>query len=144
MPAPGGPPIGLLIMRRKGLRGNIIAWNDRLKAAGKLREQSQSDNEQAQTTTSVQSGEPFLITSERTRDGIQLSSLKTALGRITTTAQAEADQLDIQWTRFTCHDLKPQAVSDVTGNKQDASGHRNASMLNIYDVRLKTVEPSGE
>ncbi|WP_174625806.1 hypothetical protein [Candidatus Methylobacter favarea] len=83
-------------MRRKGLRGNIIAWNDRLKAAGKLREQSQSDNEQAQTTTSVQSGEPFLITSERTRDGIQLSSLKTALGRITTTAQAEADQLDIQ------------------------------------------------
>ena len=87
-----------------------------------------------------------MFISERTGDRIQVSSLKTAIGRITTTAEAEAeaDQLGIQWTRFPFHDLKRKGVSDTTGNKQDASGHRNASMLNIYDVRLKTVEPSSE
>ena len=104
----------------------------------------QPDIERAQTTPSDQTRDRFVFISERTGDHIQVSSLKTAIGRITTTEQAEADRLGIKWTRFTFHDLKRKGVSDTSGNKQDASGHRNASMLNIYDVRIKTVEPSGE
>jgi hypothetical protein len=40
--------------------------------------------------------------------------------------------------------LKRKGVTDTTGNKQEASGHRNASMLNIYDVKPSLVRPAGE
>ena len=136
-------PNGLLIKRRKGSRDNITAWNDRLKAAWQTaittRNQILSQRKQPHP---LRPEDRFVFISERTGDRIQVSSLKTAIGRITNTAQLEADRLGIQWTRFTFHDLKRKGVSDTPGNKQDASGHRNASMLNIYDVKLKTVEPS--
>jgi len=138
-------PTGLLIKRRKGSRDKITAWNDRLKTvwqtAVTTRNQIVSKHKQPHP---FRPEDRFVFISERTGDRIQVSSLKTAIGRITATAQTEAEQLGIQWTRFTFHDLKRKGVSDTTGNKQDASGHRNASMLNIYDVRLKTVEPSSE
>jgi site-specific recombinase XerD len=138
-------PTGLLIKRRKGSRDNITAWNDRLKTAWQTavttRNKILSERKQPHP---IRPEDRFVFISERTGDRIQVSSLKTAIGRITTTAQGEADRLGIQWTRFTFHDLKRKGVSDTTGNKLDASGHRTASMLNIYDVRLKTVEPSGE
>ena len=138
-------PAGLLIKRRKGSRDNITAWNEQLKAAWQSAVTTRN-----QIMTQHKLPHPFrpedryVFISERTGDRIQVSSLKTAIGRITVTTQKEADQLGIQLTRFTFHDLKRKGVSDTTGNKQDASGHRNASMLNIYDVRLKTVEPSSE
>jgi len=34
-------------------------------------------------------------------------------------------------------------VSDTEGDKLKASGHRNASMLNIYDVKIGIVKPAG-
>ena len=40
--------------------------------------------------------------------------------------------MGLDYTHFTFHDLKRKGI---TGNKQEASGHRNASMLNIYDVK---------
>jgi integrase len=136
-------PTGLLIKRRKGSRDNITAWNDRLKTAWQTavttRNQILSQRKQPHP---FRPEDRFVFISERTGDPIQVSSLKTAIGRITTTAQTEADRLGIQWTRFTFRDLKRKGVSDTPGNKQDASGHRNASMLNIYDVKLKTVELS--
>ncbi|HEY8037667.1 MAG TPA: hypothetical protein VIF37_18980 [Methylobacter sp.] len=46
--------------------------------------------------------------------------------------------------RFTFHDLKRKGVSDTKGNKQEASGHRNAAMLNIYDVKSIIVKAAGE
>lgn len=67
-----------------------------------------------------------------------------ALARIGTAAEQAAKERGIEFVRFTFHDLKRKGVSDTEEDKQRASGHRTASMLNIYDVRLKTVEPSGE
>ena len=52
--------------------------------------------------------------------------------------------LSIEFNHFTFHDLKRKGVTDTSGNKQEASGHRNASMLNIYDVKPSLVRPAGE
>jgi integrase len=138
-------PTGLLIKRRKGSRDNITAWNERLKAAWQTAVTTRNQIvSKRKVPHPFRPEDRYVFISERTGDRVQVSSLKTAIGRITATAQMEANQLGIQWTRFTFHDLKRKGVSDTSGNKQDASGHRNASMLNIYDVKLKTVKPSSE
>ncbi|MCK9606699.1 MAG: hypothetical protein M0R33_09670 [Methylomonas sp.] len=66
------------------------------------------------------------------------------MGRITVATKKAAEDMGINWIPFTFHDLKRKGVSDTTGNKQDASGHRSAAMLNVYDVKMKTVKPSNE
>ena len=43
---------------------------------------------------------------------------------------------------FTFHDLKPKGVSDFTGNKQDASGHKTAAQVAVYDRKKKRVKPT--
>jgi hypothetical protein len=50
----------------------------------------------------------------------------------------------VQYTHFTFHDLKRKGVTDTDGNKQDASGHRSAAMLNIYNVKPIIVKAAGE
>jgi hypothetical protein len=86
---------------------------------------------------------PIFI-SERTGDRITVRGLKTAKGRIDKPAKDKALELGITYTHFTFHDLKRKGVTDTTGNKQDASGHRNAAMLNTYDVKPIIVKAVGE
>jgi len=73
-----------------------------------------------------------------------VSSLKTAKARIDQQIK-KSNELGIAFNDFiSFHDLKRKGVTDTSKNKQEASGHRNASMLNIYDVELKTVKPAGK
>jgi hypothetical protein len=44
----------------------------------------------------------------------------------------------------TFHDLKRKGASDTKGTKQEASGHRNSAMLNIYDVKPIIVKAARE
>ncbi|MGR8932112.1 MAG: hypothetical protein ACU836_15885, partial [Gammaproteobacteria bacterium] len=67
-----------------------------------------------------------------------------AKSRIDGLAKQKAETLGINYTHFTFHDLKRKGITDATGNKQEASGHRNASMLNIYDVKPAIVKPAGD
>jgi site-specific recombinase XerD len=138
-------PEGLLIKRRKGSRDNIVRWTDGLRetwqTAINRRNQILLDRKQPHP---IKPDARYLFISERTGDRIQPSSLKTALARIGSAAEQTAAAQGIQWQRFTFHDLKRKGISDTTGNKQDASGHRQASMLNVYDVKIKTVDPAGE
>ena len=138
-------PEGLLIKRRKGSRNNITEWNPRLRAAWdhaiNKRNQILADRKQPHP---IKSEDRHIIISERTGDKIMVTSLKTAIGRIIVATKTAATEQGIDWIPFTFHDLKRKGVSDTTGNKQDASGHRTASMMNIYDVRMKTVKPSNE
>jgi len=48
--------------------------------------------------------------------------------------------MGIEYTHFYFHDLKRKGMSDTEGDKLKASGHRNASVLNIYDVKLDVVK----
>lgn len=136
-------PNGLLIKRRKGSRDNITIWNDRLSAAWKTAVSKRNaillERKQPHP---IKPEDRFVFISERTGDKIQVSSLKTALSRIGTATELAAKEQGINFVRFTFHDLKRKGISDTVGNKLDASGHRTASMLNVYDVKLKTVTPS--
>ena len=47
--------------------------------------------------------------------------------------------------RFGLHDLKRRGITDTPGtraDKQEASGHRAESMLDIYDLSVPKVAPS--
>ncbi|QSB01862.1 hypothetical protein JWZ98_02570 [Methylomonas sp. EFPC1] len=138
-------PEGLLIKRRKGSRDNITEWNSRLRSAWDFavatRNRILSERKQPHP---IRAEDRHIIISERTGDKIVVDSLKTAIGRVTVATKLAAEEKGINWVPFTFHDLKRKGVSDTTGNKLDASGHRTASMMNVYDVKLKTVKPSND
>ena len=79
---------------------------------------------------------------EKAGNKLQVSSIKTAKNRIDHAATALTKEMGIEYTHFYFHDLKRKGVSDTEGDKLKASGHRNASMLNIYDVKLDVVKPA--
>ncbi|MCQ8128812.1 hypothetical protein [Methylomonas rivi] len=138
-------PEGLLIKRRKGSRDNITEWNPRLRSAWDFavstRNRILAERKQPHP---IRAEDRHIIVSERTGDKIVVDSLKTAMGRITVSTKKAAEEMGVNWIPFTFHDLKRKGVSDTTGNKLDASGHRTAAMLNVYDVKMKTVKPSNE
>jgi len=125
-------PTGLLIKRRKGSRDNITEWNPRLRAAWDhtitTRNRILADRKQPHP---IRAEDRRIIISERTGDKIVLSSLKTAIGRVTVATKQAAEERRIIWVPFTFHDLKRKGVSDTKGDKQEASGHRTASMMNV-------------
>jgi site-specific recombinase XerD len=136
---------GLLIKRRKGSRNNITEWSPRLRAAWddsiKKRNEILSKRKQPYP---IRPEDRFIFISERTGDKIQTSSLKTAISRINHQSEIKAKEQGIDFVHFTFHDLKRKGVSDTEGDKQKASGHKNARMLQIYDVKVEKVRPAGE
>ncbi|RMQ96179.1 Prophage PSPPH06, site-specific recombinase phage integrase protein [Pseudomonas savastanoi pv. glycinea] len=47
--------------------------------------------------------------------------------------------------RFGLHDLKRRGITDTVGNravKQEASGHRDEAMMDVYDLSLPLVNAS--
>ena len=49
--------------------------------------------------------------------------------------------------RFGLHDLKRRGITDTKGTrheKQEASGHRSASMMDTYDLSVPLVSHPGE
>lgn len=49
--------------------------------------------------------------------------------------------------RFGRHDFKRKDITDTVGtraDKQQASGHEDESMVNVYDLSVSTVNPSAD
>lgn len=136
---------GLLIKRRKGSKTNITEFTPRLTAAweGAIKKRNEILTKRKQPHP-IKPAMRYVFISERTGNKIQSSSLKTALARIGKQAEEEAKLQGIEFIRFTFHDLKRKGISDTEGDKLKASGHRNASMLNIYDVKPDIVKPAGK
>lgn len=138
-------PEGLHIRRRKGSKDNITEWSPRLEQAWKsAKEMRNKILEKKRIPVHFKPEERLLFISERTGERIVASSIKTAKSRIDQQATKKANELGVEFNHFTFHDLKRKGVTDTTGNKQEASGHRNASMLNIYDIKPSLVRPAGE
>jgi hypothetical protein len=62
-------------------------------------------------------------------------------------AEAACDQggCDHQDQRFGLHDLKCKGITDTPGtraDKQQASGHRSESMMDVYDMSVAIADPS--
>jgi integrase len=122
-------PEGLHIRRRKGSRGNITLWTPRLEAAVKL--------SRSLPMPQVIPIDPHLIRGF-SGDKLTESGFQSTWQRI---MRAAAEQ---GMERFTFHDLKAGGISDTEGDKQQASGHKSAAMVHVYDRKLARVKPAGE
>ncbi|MEO5350218.1 MAG: hypothetical protein H7836_11295 [Magnetococcus sp. YQC-3] len=136
-------PDGLIIKRRKGSKTNITELDPRLKQAWQQLKQRRDDILSARKQPMpINANQRYLFISSRTGDKLNTSSLETAMTRVKTLAKEKAQQLGIEFTPFVFHDLKRKGVSDTTGDKLKASGHRSASMLSVYDVKPDKVKPT--
>lgn len=135
---------GVLTNRRKGSRDNIVRWTPRLRAAWEAAKKIRAGVWEKKKM-------PVPITPERRHlvvaahgGPLRKSSLDTAWQRFIT--QTIERGILTEDERFGMHDLKRRGITDTAGNradKQEASGHRDASMLDVYDFSLPVVEPAG-
>lgn len=133
---------GVMTNRRKGSRDNIVKLTPRLRlavnAALELRKRYST------TVAAIRAQDRPLFLSA---DGAALSKsgLDSAWQRLMRTAVAAGVITTEQ--RFGLHDLKRKGITDTKGTraqKQQASGHREESMLDVYDLDVPLVMPAGE
>lgn len=137
---------GVMTNRRKGSRDNIVRWYPRLTAAWTAATERRAGIWKAKGRPVPMHPEsrPLIVAA----DGGELrkSSLDTAWQRLIKMAIEEGVITEEQ--RFGLHDLKRRGITDTKGTrheKQEASGHRSASMMDIYDLSVPIVEwPSGD
>lgn len=120
---------GIHVRRRKGSRDNITTWTARLEAAVKL--------SKSLPMPAAHPIDPHLI---RGQSGQRL----TESGFQTLWQKLMIEAADQGMERWTFHDLKARGVSDSSGDKQQASGHKTAAMVAVYDRKLAEVKPAGE
>lgn len=74
---------------------------------------------------------------------LRKSSLDTAWQRFITSAIEDGTIMAEQ--RFGLHDLKRRGITDTAANradKQEASGHRDGAMMDVYDLSVPLVNTS--
>lgn len=136
-------PEGIMTNRRKGSRDNIVRWTPRLRAAweGAKAYRAKVWSQKA-TVIPIRADRRYLIVASH---GGQLrkSSLDTAWQRFI--LSAIADGTITAEERFGMHDLKRRGITDTVGtraDKQEASGHRDGAMMDVYDLSLPLVNAS--
>ena len=136
-------PAGLRTNRRKGSRDNIVAWTPRLRAAWDcLIEQRKEIWEAKSIPIPMKAKSRPLVVGE---DGAALgkSSLDSAWQRLI--HRAIENKVITAEERFGLHDLKRKGITDTDGtraDKQEASGHKSAAMMDVYDLSVPIVQPS--
>ncbi|MEW5508193.1 site-specific integrase [Pseudomonas antarctica] len=136
---------GVLTNRRKGSRDNIVRWTPRLRKAW--------DNAKAyrakvwakrRTAIPILPSRRNIIVASH-GGPLRKSSLDTAWQRFITLALV--DEIITPEQRFALHDLKRRGITDTVGtraDKQEASGHRDPKMMDVYDYSIPTVSPSAD
>lgn len=138
-------PEGVMTNRRKGSRDNIVRWTPRLRAAWDAAKAIRTDIWSKKKMPVPMAAESRRLVVAAHGGPLRKSSLDTAWQRFIT--QAIEKGILTEAERFGLHDLKRQGITDTTGtraDKQEASGHRDAAMLDVYDLSVPIVSPSGE
>ncbi len=138
-------PEGVLTNRRKGSRDNIVRWTPRLRAAWEAAKRVREEIWAKKKMPVPILPEQRLIIVAAHGGTLQKSSLDSAWQRLVTQAIEKGVLLPEQ--RFGLHDFKRRGITDTVGNradKQQASGHRAASMLDVYDLSLPVVNTPEE
>ena len=120
-------PEGFDTKRLKGSKDTMTLWSKRLRKA--------IDEAKKLPSFVVPIDTQYLI-----HDKFGLPISKTAFDSAWRRLMKKLVKLGIE--PFTFHDLKPKGVSDFEGNKQDASGHKTASQVAVYDRKKKEVNPT--
>jgi len=136
-------PEGVMTNRRKGSRDNIVRWTPRLRAAweGAKAYRSKVWVRKA-TVVPIRADRRYLIVASH-GGPLRKSSLDTAWQRFITSAIEDGTITAEQ--RFGLHDLKRRGITDTAGtraDKQEASGHRDEAMMDVYDLSLPLVNAS--
>ena len=136
---------GVLTNRRKGSRDNVVRWSPRLLTAWQAAETYRSAVWQKNSipVSKEPVRRPLIVAAHG--GPLKKSSLDTAWQRFITGA-VEAGTITTE-QRFGLHDLKRRGITDTPGTraqKQEASGHRDESMMDVYDLSVPRVTPSAE
>lgn len=131
---------GVMTNRRKGSRDNIVRWYPRLRTAWQEATELRTRIWRARMTAVP--ADPARRSLIVAADGGELrkSSLDTAWQRLIKMAIEE--EVITKEERFGLHDLKRRGITDTQGtrhDKQEASGHRSAAMLDVYDLSTPIV-----
>ena len=136
---------GVLTNRRKGSRDNIVRWTPRLRAAWEAAKAVRSETwKRKRRPVPIRAEHRFLIVSA-TGDRLSKSGLDTAFQRLIT--QAIDKNILTEEQRFGMHDFKRKGITDTVGtraDKQQASGHKDESMMDVYDLSVPIVNPSAD
>lgn len=136
---------GVMTNRRKGSRDNVVSWTPRLRAAWEAAKTRRDQIWKGRGTAVPTNPEMrYIITAEH-GGALGKSGLDTAWNRFMRNA-IKAGVITTE-QRFGLHDLKRRGITDTPGtraDKQQASGHRDESMLDIYDLSVPTVAPSAQ
>lgn len=134
---------GVLTNRRKGSRDNIVRWTPRLRAVwDRVKALRAKTWEDRKSPIPITASKRFIIVASH-GGPLRKTSLDTAWQRFITLAIAEGS-IDPE-DRFALHDLKRRGITDTTGtraDKQEASGHRDSKMMDVYDHSIPIVSPS--
>lgn len=134
---------GIQTNRRKGSRDNIVAWTPRLRGAwdALIAYRDRVWKARSMPIPLRARDRPLVIAAHG--EAITKSGLDSAWQRIKKRALADKVIAKDEW--FGLHDLKRRGVTDTAGSradKQHSSGHKNESMMDIYDLSLPIVQPS--
>jgi hypothetical protein len=133
----------LLTERRKGSRSTRFRWTPRLRAAWDAAIKLRNDTwAKKRKPTPLRKEDRPVIVSE-SGGSLRKSSMDTAWQRLIELALKE--KIIAAEDRFALHGLKRRGMTDRPGTrdqKQDASGHRSAQMVDIYDQSVPLVDPA--
>lgn len=136
---------GIMTNRRKGSRDNIVRWTPRLRKAWENAKAYRSKVwAKRKTAIPIHPSRRNIIVASH-GGPLRKTSLDTAWQRFITLALA--DDFITPEQRFALHDLKRRGITDTVGNradKQEASGHRDPKMMDVYDLSIPTVSPSAD
>lgn len=138
-------PEGIFSNRRKGSRDNVTQWTPELrKAVEELLERRKVIWDDLRMPFPMDPARRPLVVTIR-GDAIRKSGFDTAWQRLIAAA-IEGGVITTE-QRFTFHGLKHKGITDTEGTrdvKQEASGHRSARMLDVYDHAVPLVPAAGE
>lgn len=137
---------GIDVRRLKGSLDNVVRWTPALRAAWALA----LDARARTLATKRNKDRPVPIRKEDRAlfvqaDGSPLDTdaVDKAIQKLRRSAQQ--DGIIPKGMRFSLHGLKHRGITDTAGNradKQQASGHKSASMMNTYDHEKPIVNPA--
>lgn len=126
---------GVRARRRKGSNDTIVQWSPRLRAAVKEARRLRAKAWEGREVPMLPEDRPLLVNERGTR--MSRSSLNSAWARAKKVTGAN----------WGLHAMKHRGVTDTPGTKADkqlASGHKEARMVDTYDHEVATVStPKG-
>ncbi len=138
-----GSAVGIMTNRRKGSRDNVVSWTPRLRAAWDFLIAYRDEIWTARKMPVPMRAENRPVVVSEDGAALRKSSLDSAWQRFMTAMLEDGELTEEQ--RFSLHDLKRRGVTDTPGTrgqKQEASGHRSESMMDVYDLSVPIVPTS--